>query len=49
MKLNEKCKLSNLFYKATFHLDFRQIRILNIATATRLEIVRLEVGDSHAF
>ncbi len=50
MKLPEKCELSNLFefafYKATFHfrLDFRQTRILNLATCTRLEIVvRLEV------
>ncbi len=36
MKLHEKCELSNLFYKTTFHLrfDFRQTRILNIATAT---------------
>ncbi len=44
MKLQEKCELSNLFYKATFHirLDFRQTRILNMATATRLKMVRLE-------
>ncbi len=41
MKLHERCELSNLFYKATFHskLDFRQTRILNLATSTRLEIV----------
>ncbi len=38
MKLHEKCKLWNLFNKATFHfrLDFRLNRILNIASATRL-------------
>ncbi len=36
--LHEKCELLNLFYQATFHfkLDFRQTRILNLATATRL-------------
>ncbi len=51
MKLHETSELSNLFYKAKFHfrLDFRQTRILNIATATRLEIVRLEVVDSQVF
>ena len=51
MKLPEKCELSNLFYKAAFHfrLDFRQTRDLNLATVTRLEIVRLEVVDSQVF
>ena len=39
MKLHEKCELLNIFYVATFHfkLDFRQTRILNLATATRPE------------
>ncbi len=51
MKLHEKCELSNLFSKETFHfrLDFRQTRILNIATATKLEIVRLEEVDLQVF
>ncbi len=45
MKLHEKCELSNLLYKTTFHfkLDFRQTWILVIATTTRLKMVRLEV------
>ncbi len=48
MKLHEKYELLNLLYNATVHfrLDFRQTRIPNIATATRLKIVRLQVRDS---
>ncbi len=45
MKLPEKCEPLNLYYKAPFHfrLDLRQTRNLNLATATRIEIVRPEV------